>query len=87
MTSENREHLHGLFWEFLTALDDAEARSTESPYGLHDVADVAVDPSRIAVSDEVRRSKGFLRATRKELRARTEALKDVNSSFDEAADS
>lgn len=84
MTSE---HTHGLWRAFLLALEDAEARSTESPYGLHDVADVAVDPTRIAVSDEVRRSKGFLRATRKELRARTQALQDVNSSFDEAADS
>lgn len=77
----------GTWRTFLLALQDAEARSTESPYGARAVEDVACDPVRMEVSHEVRRSKAYLRATRKELKVRTEALQRAISKFDEAEES
>lgn len=84
--NESREHLHGLFWDYLDALIEADARSTESPYGLRAVEDVACDPVRIAVSDETRRNKGFLRYVKKELKERTEKLRSVSDEYDLAQD-
>lgn len=85
--STNEEDVSvGLWREFLLLLLDAEARSQESPYGVRSVADVAVDPNRIAVSDELRSGKGFLRFTRKELRDRIERLQQVIADYDDAQD-
>lgn len=76
----------GLWAEFLNLLLDAGARSEASPYGVRSTADVAVDPHRIAVSDELRSGKSFLRFTKKELRDRIERLQKVISDYDDAQD-
>lgn len=77
----------GLWWEFLTALEEAKDRAYESPYGLRNVEDIATDPHRLAVSKEADRSSAFLRASLKGLRENQSRLREAIDSYDEAQDS
>lgn len=87
MSTEEEDVTVGLWFEFLNLLLEAEARAEASPYGLRKVEDVAVDPYRIAVSDELRSGKGYLRITRRQLKEHIAGLKGVISDYDVASDS
>lgn len=82
-TDPSQQHTEGLWWEFLTSLEDGKARA----YGLRNVEDIATDPHRIAVSKEVDRSRAFLRASLKGLRENNRKLREAIDSYDEAQDS
>lgn len=86
-TDPSRQHQEGLWWDFLSGLEEATDRAYESPYGLRSVEDIATDPHRLAVSEEVDRSKAFLRASLKGLREHKARLREAVDSYDEAQDS
>lgn len=83
----SQQHQEGLWWEFLSSLEEAKDRAYESPYGLRNVEDIATDPHRLAVSKEVDRSRAFLRASLKGLRENRARLREAVDSYDEAQDS